>query len=188
MKFTSLTARELLESLTGEVLGQNNQPMDDFRIPKAIGQVQKRPDMKRPKLKKCRKYYQRKYRKMNENNEQPLKSSDDLKRKYLFVTKDEQGDTVKICQVDGDFVRIHMFSKFQDTAHHYLNGDFVIIPENEIWIDGSRLEDLLNKEEHLFQFYQRTLMKIHKMDEIQATPTARLKLTDHKKLDSEEIL
>jgi hypothetical protein len=43
-----------------------------------------------------------------------------------------------------------MFSKFQDTAHHYLNGDFVIIPENEIWIDGSRLEDLLNKEEHLF--------------------------------------
>jgi hypothetical protein len=37
MKFTSLTARELLESLTGEVLGQNNQPMDDFRIPKAIG-------------------------------------------------------------------------------------------------------------------------------------------------------
>ena len=65
-----------------------------------------------------------------------------LNKGVLAKKKDEGGDWVKICSVNGDFVRDKHpglnFNQFVDGGHHYVTsypGYKKHIPEDEIWVD-----------------------------------------------------
>ena len=66
----------------------------------------------------------------------------DLNKKVVEVVKDEEGNDVKICTVNGEFIKGTNpglgFIEFVEGGHHYVDsypGYKKHIPEDEIWID-----------------------------------------------------
>ncbi|HRT03453.1 MAG TPA: hypothetical protein P5513_05895 [Candidatus Diapherotrites archaeon] len=92
-----------------------------------------------------------------------------LNKKIVFITKDEGGNKVKVCSVNGDFIRDNNpgldFIEFVDGGHHYVTsypGYKKYIPEDEIWIDDVFL--MKPNDFHaifIHEFTERNLQKYH---------------------------
>jgi len=94
-----------------------------------------------------------------------------LNKKVIEVVKDEKGKDVKICTVNGEYVKGTNpgldFIQFVEGGHHYVDsypGYKKNIPEDEIWVD-----EVFYKTPENFQgivgheFKERNNMKYHKM-------------------------
>lgn len=94
-----------------------------------------------------------------------------LNKKVIEVVKDEKGNDVKICTVNGEFVKGTNpglgFIQFVEGGHHYVDsypGYKENIPEDELWVD-----EVFYKTPENFhgivghEFKERNNMKYHKM-------------------------
>lgn len=171
------TAKDLMEDLTSmQVLGPVNQPTEDKRIPTVIGGIQKRPDMTSSSTKKERKKY---YKRRSKQKTMFGESTNELKKVLIQKRKDQGGETVKIYKVDGDRIRYDHISKFQKYGHPYIDKEFGIIGQDEIWLDKN-----LNKEELNFQYFranaERNLVLYHGMNPLDAQITASKQELDYR--------
>ena len=93
-----------------------------------------------------------------------------LNKKIIGIVNDSQGNKVKLCLVNGSYVKSTEpglgFKEFVEGGHHYVDsypGYKKFIPENEIWVDDafkSKPEEIKEIIEH--EFIERNLMKYKK--------------------------
>ena len=94
-----------------------------------------------------------------------------LNKKVVEVVKDEEGNNVKICTVNGSFVKGTNpglgFIQFVEGGHYYVDscpGYKEHIPEDEIWVDEVFLKTPENFKGIIgHEFKERNNMKYHKM-------------------------
>jgi hypothetical protein len=100
------------------------------------------------------------------------KSDSQLNKKIVEVVKDEDGNDVKICTVNGKFVKGTNpglgFIQFVEGGHHYVDsypGYKKYIPEDEIWVDEVFFETPDNFKGIVgHEWKERNNIKYHKMN------------------------
>lgn len=113
----------------------------------------------------------------------------ELKKRVIKIIEDSYGDDVKICLVDGDFVRSKSpgfgFIEFVEGRHYYVDsypGYKKFIPEDEIWIDDvheKKPHDLRAILQH--EYTERNLMKYKKWSYEKAHEYSNEKEADYRK-------
>jgi len=93
------------------------------------------------------------------------KNTNGLNKKLITTVRDRD-EEVKVCAVNGDYVKRHYYMDWTEGGNHYAgtdNKNYEYIPENEVWIDDvflSRPEDLKGNITH--ELLERYLMKYYK--------------------------
>ena len=127
-------------------------------------------------------------------NEDKIRQLDDdknlgLNKKVLKTVQDSYGDEVKLCLVNGSYVKASNpgldFDEFVDGGHYYVDsypGYKKHIPEDEIWVDDvfkSKPEELRANFQH--EYTERNLMKYKKWTYSDAHEYANKKEADYRK-------